>query len=323
MLVEAGGWSDADPEPMTRLHFHGMLATLHAIATDRYRQADPQIYEDLPESNSTRMNDCLISKANVLDAKIAQPFVADLAIDQSHSERLAVTPRRDGRIVDIGDLPSVSARTTISAGNSLVLPGQFTLAGDWKPGATLDGRRIAELLAQGTTTAIGIVDLNDRDAIEAIATPRSLPFNWAVVGNADTLGRLSHSEQLERVALAAANGLVAVVSEGTDETLWRIVNQFGLPLIKPSQLQPQQSSSYSDAAQHAWNIANALMQQSRRGRINREYTADLLFFDNAPTSDSTRPIDWTKLNRVMVAGETVWHNGKPTGTTPGIHLRRS
>ena len=35
MLVEAGGWPEADPEPMTRLHFHGMLD--HA-PRDRDRQ---------------------------------------------------------------------------------------------------------------------------------------------------------------------------------------------------------------------------------------------------------------------------------------------
>lgn len=321
MLVEAGGWPEADPEPMTRLHFHGMLATLHAIATDKYGEADAQVYEDLPESNSTRKNDCLITKGSVLDAKVAQPFVADIAIDQSYSERLAVTHRRDGKIVDIGDLPSVSARTVIDADNSLILPGQFTLVDDWKPGTRIDERRIAELLVQGTTTAIGVVDLNDHDAVEAIPTPQELPFNWAFVGNADTLGRLKESELVDRIAIAAANGLVAVVSAGTDETLWRIVNQFGLPLIKPDQLKAEPTGSPQDAANQAWNTANALKQQSHRGRIDRGYIADLLFFDGVPTTEST-PIDWQKLNRVMVAGETVWHNGAPTKATPGIRLRR-
>ena len=33
MLVEAGGWPAADPEPLVRLHFHGLLTSLHAIAT--------------------------------------------------------------------------------------------------------------------------------------------------------------------------------------------------------------------------------------------------------------------------------------------------
>ena len=45
MLVEAGGWPDADIEPLTRVHFHGMLTTLHAIATDKCGDADVKIYE--------------------------------------------------------------------------------------------------------------------------------------------------------------------------------------------------------------------------------------------------------------------------------------
>ena len=158
--------------------------------------------------------------------------MADIVIDQTHSDRLAVTSNRDGKIIDIGDLPSVSARLTINASNSLILPGQFTLVRDWKPGTAFDERRIAELLAHGTTTVLGVVDLGDRDAIEAIATPQTLPFNWAFVGNADTLGQLKRSEVVERIAIAAANGIVAVVSNGTDETLWKIIHQFGLPLIK-------------------------------------------------------------------------------------------
>jgi hypothetical protein len=130
MLVEAGGWHEDDPEPIVRLHFHGMLNTLHAIATDKYQSADHQVYDDLPKSNSARLNDCLITKANVLDAKVAQPFVADLVIDQTDSERLAVTSNRDGKIVEIGDLPGVNARRTIAGSNSLVIPGQFTLIRD-------------------------------------------------------------------------------------------------------------------------------------------------------------------------------------------------
>jgi hypothetical protein len=323
MLVEAGGWPEADPEPMTRLHFHGMLATLHAIATDRYRQADVQIYQDLPESNSTRMNDCLIAKGSVLDAKVAEPYVADIVIDQSHSERLAVTAKRDGRIVEIGDLPAVPARLVIAAGSSLVVPGQFALVRDWRPDAALDERRMAQLLAEGTTTAVGIIDLADRQAVDALAAPQTLPFNWAFVGNADHLNGLKGSELVERIAIAAANGLAAVVSAGTDETLWRHVNQFGLPLIKPAQLPEHPADTYRHAAQQAWNAANAVKQQSRRGRISRDYFADLLLFDGVATASSTQPIDGTKLSRVLVAGETVWQNGKLTGTTPGMQLRRA
>jgi hypothetical protein len=33
-------------------------------------------------------------------------------------------------------------------------------------------------------------------------------------------------------------------------------------------------------------------------------------------------VDWTKLERVMVAGETVWEHGKRSGCDCGVLLRR-
>jgi hypothetical protein len=323
MLVEAGGWHEDDPEPIVRLHFHGMLNTLHAIATDSYKSADHQVYDDLPKSNSARLNDCLIAKVNVLDAKVAQPFVADIVIDQSDSERLAVTSNHDGKIVEIGDLPGVSARISINGSNSLVIPGQFTLVRDWKPGTVFDERRISELLAHGTTTVLGIVDLGNRDAVEAISKPQSLPFNWAFVGNADSLGRLGSGEAVEHIGIAAASGIIGIVSKGTDEELWKVIHQFGLPLIKADQLPVKTADSYKGAAKQTWNVANALKQQSFRGRVNRDHIADLLLFSEVSNQSAGEPIDWTKLVRVMVAGETVWENGTRRSGTPGIFLRHT
>jgi hypothetical protein len=259
----------------------------------------------------------------VLDAKIAQPFVADIVINQTYSERLAATSNGDGKVVDIGDLPAVSARLTINSNNSLIIPGQFALVRDWKPGSAFDERRIAELLARGTTTLLGVIDLGDPSAIEAISQPQSLPFNWAFVGNADPLERMKTSEAVEHVAIAAASGIVGVVSKGTDEELWKVIHQFGLPLIKADQLPAKSAGSYQDAAKQAWSVANALKQQTRRGRINRECLADLLFFSDVSNQKTGEPIDWNKLARVMVAGETVWENGTRTGGTPGVFLRRT
>ncbi|MCI0332272.1 MAG: hypothetical protein L0228_03475 [Planctomycetes bacterium] len=323
MLVEAGGWYEADPEPMTRLHFHGMLATLHAIATDKYRAADARIYEDLPVSNPQPMNDCLITKAHVLDARVAEPFIADIVIDQSHSSRLAFTHHRDGKIIDIGDLSSVPARLTVSASDTLVLPGRIALVRDWKPGTKLDDRRIEQLLAQGTTTAIGVVNLAVREAIEAIETKQSLPFNWAFVGDADKVGSLKGSELVEHIALGGAKGLLAVIASGTDEALWRYVNQFDLSLLKPNQIPEIPAGSYRDVARQCWDTATALRLQSRRGRIDRDYAADFQFFAPPQPADAAGALDWKKLDRVMVAGETVWENGKRTNANPGIQLRRA
>jgi hypothetical protein len=322
MLVEAGGWPDADLEPMTRLHFHGMLSTLHAIATDKYRTADSQIYEDLPESNKSPLNDCYITKARVLDAKVTEPFVADLLIAQTYLGRLAVTSDRDGKINEVGDLPPAPARLTINADDMLVLPGQFTLVSDWNPRTALGEQRVEQLLAQGTTTAIGVVSLADRDAIEAMNSTQDLPLNWAFVGNLDRAESLKSGELFERIAVAAANGLLAIVTNAADETLWRYTHQLGLALLKPEQFSSKPATTYGDAAKQAWNTASALNLQSRRGRVNRDHLADLLFFaDVEPTA--ARSIDWTKLERVMVAGETVWEHGRRTGPNCGVQLRRS
>jgi hypothetical protein len=323
MLVEAGGWHEADVEPMTRLHFHGLVSTLHAIATDKYLAADAKVYEDLPESNSSRLGDCYITKAQVLDAKVAEPFVADLLIDQTHSAKLWMTDRRDGKIIDLGDVPPAPAFVTINAADSVVLPGQFTPVKDWKPGTPLSDKQLAELLAKGTTTAIGVVDLADRRAIEAMAKPIASPINWAYVGNADTMDKLSGPELLEHFAIAANNGLLAVVSNGTDETLWRYVAEFGLTLLKPSQLGATPAGTLADAALQSWSAANSLKLQARRGHINRDCLADLLFVTTNESPKANTPLDWNGLSRVMVAGETVWENGKRTGCNCGIQLRRA
>jgi hypothetical protein len=322
MLVEAGGWPDADPEPMTRLHFHGMLNTLHAIATDAYRKADAQIYEDLPESNSNPLNDCYIAKGRLLDAKVSEPFVADLLISQSHLGRLAVTSKRDGRIIEVGDLPQSPARLALDGSESTIVPGQITLGSGWKPGTALDDRQIEQLLRQGTTTAICAVDLSDREAIDAMTAPQSLPLNWAFVGDAQKAGALKGSELTERLAIAAANGMLAVVAGGTDETLWKTVSQLGLPLIKPNQIPQTAPATYAKASTQSWNAATALKQQTRRGRINRDYFADLLFVASPQPAKTADALDWKKLERVMVAGETVWDGSKRIGPNCGVQLRR-
>jgi hypothetical protein len=323
MLVEAGGWTDTDPEPMTRLHFHGMLNTLHAIATDKYRQADHQVYEALPESNYARMSDCIITKANVLDAKVPQPFVADIVLDQILSERLTPTSGRDGKITDIGDLPPGSPRATINGAKSLVIPGQFTLVERLQPKGKLSDAAVNELLACGTTTVIGVVNLADRAAIEAVVEPLSLPFNWAFVGDADSMDRMKPLEIFENLAMAAAKGVVAVTSKGTNEELWRSIAHFGMPLVKVGQLTESPGGSYGSAANSAWNIANALKLQARRGRIIRDYAADLLFFEHDANRKAADAIDWKKLHRVMVAGDVVWEDGKRVGSSNGIFLRYS
>jgi hypothetical protein len=137
------------------------------------------------------------------------------------------------------------------------------------------------------------------------------------------MDRMKPLEIFENLALAAASGVVAIISQGTNEELWRSIAQLGLPLIKVSQLTGGPSKSFGDAARSAWSAANALKLQARRGRINRGYAADLLFFEHDANAKAADAVDWKKLQRVMVAGDVVWENGKRAGSSTGILLRRT
>jgi len=323
MLVEAGGWIDADIEPLTRVHFHGMLTTLHAIATDKFLDADVKIYETLPESNSSRQLDCLIANAQVLSACSPNAFTADLGIEQTQSERLGGESNSDGRIVEVGDLSVLSAKTTIDATGWLILPGQLAFREDWSPDSSLSPKQLDSLLAKGVTTLIGCVDLANRNAVDSIGAARELLINWGFVGRIDKAGSLPRVELVERVASAASQGLLAIVADRANEELWQQVNRIGLPLVQLSQLVGASASdSYRELSEQTAKRYRLFSLPGGRGRVGRDACADLAMFKLGSKVNETDAVDWKRLARVIVAGETVWENGKRGGGSPGIFLRR-
>jgi hypothetical protein len=323
MLVEAGGWPGPDPEPLVRLHFHGMLATLHAIATGRIDDVDPAIYESLPESNSRNLFDLLIRNGHILDAQHGEPFVADLGVDHSHGNRIAIAEKRDGRIVEIGDLSTTVGKAAVDAADCLVLPGRTILVRDWSPTSDLNDKQLAPLLSRGTTCAIGVVDLANADAIEAIDANRKLPINWAFVGRLETARNMKPAEDVEHVALAAARGLLAVLGNGTNEAVWQQIDRLGLPLLQLNQLPSIEAAvhEYRSLAREVENAPRLLKLNHSRGKVARGQFADLQMFELDSTVKSLPPVDWARLKRVVVAGETVWKNGQQAGGTPGAFIR--
>ena len=177
VLVEAGGWPDADPTPMVELQFDALVAALRAIATESYRDVDPASYDALPTQNDKPLFDCLIAGGRVFDPSTRTHWRADVAINHSRGTRLCVAPRPDGQIVDIGDLTGVGAKVTIDATGCLILPGKqpatpgrlelddrrdsitrgsaadlliFDRGGD-DPAAALDSRRLKRVIVAGAT----------------------------------------------------------------------------------------------------------------------------------------------------------------------------
>jgi hypothetical protein len=324
MLVEAGGWTDADIEPLTRVHFEGMLTTLHAIATDKYLDADIDVYEQLPESNSSRQLDWRISNAKVVNALPPSAFTADLGIEQTDTARLGGRSRSDGKIIEIGDLSTLSAKSNTDAAGWLILPGRIAFAADWSP-ATKAPPKLEALLAGGVTTLVGVVDLANRDEVEAIGANRELPVNWAFVGRLDKTSSLPRAEVVERVAAAANQGLLAITTERANEELWQQLERLGLPLVQLSLLDVSATSplSYEALAEQAAKLSKLLNLQATRGSVVRDMAADLAMFDLDGKFAEHDPVAWNRLGRVVVAGEAVWEDGKRTSISPGIFIRRT
>jgi hypothetical protein len=324
MLVEAGGWTEADIEPLTRIHFQGMLKTLHAIATDEYLKADVKVYESLPESNSGRQLDWLVTGGEVLTAVAPAAFVADLGIEQTRTERLSGRARSDGKIIDIGDLSTLSAKTKFDAAGHVVLPGELAYAQDWSPTAAPSPKLLESLLARGVTTLIGVVDLTDRGAIEAIGAARELPLNWGFVGLIEKAMALPRAELIERASAAANKGLLAIAADRANEELWQQLDRIGLPLVQPAQLAAggKAQGTYRECADRSAKLYGMLRLQAARGRIDRGTSADLAILNLGGKVDEKAAVDWGRLVRVVVAGETVWEQGKQANINAGTFLRR-
>jgi hypothetical protein len=324
MLIEAGGWPDPDAEPLVRLHFHGLLKTLHAIATGHIKDFDPKIYESLPESNSRNLFDCMISGGHVLDAAFGKPYASDLGIDHSQGSRLAITSQRDGKMVDIGDLTTSAGKTSIDVSGSLILPGCIAVLSEWKPGVRLSDEQLDHLLARGTTTVIGSIDLADLEALDAIPSVENLPVNWAFIAQLNSDRSLTSAALLEHVSLAAARGVLAVVSDKADEAIWHRLDRFGLPLLQQKQLvvADEATHTYRDLAQQISHRCKALGLDGARGKIARGSFADIQIFALREGLNELAPVDWQRLTRVVVAGENVWDNGRRTAATPGVFIKR-
>ena len=84
------------------------------------------------------------------------------------------------------------------------------------------------------------------------------------------------------------------------------------------------NGTYRELSEQTAKLYALLNLPGRRGNVGRDgcrRPCDLQ--SSATKSTKNKPADWKQLKRVIVAGETVWEDGKRTNFTPGIFLRRS
>ena len=124
VLIESGGWRD-DPQKqhLRTTNFVGILAALDAIATGRYADYDPDVYDNL-QFNGSSLNDLLVLGGTIVVAGL-RPLEADFVVNY---ERPLL--REEGRIEDVGDMLGVEAQDTLHVDGLYIIPLEEALDED-------------------------------------------------------------------------------------------------------------------------------------------------------------------------------------------------
>ena len=116
VLIESGAWED-DPQKqhLRKTNFVGILSALDAIATGRYAEYDPAVYESLAY-NGRRVPDLLI-----LGGTLAVPGLPTLRADILVNYEMPLL-REGGLISDIGDMGEAEAQDTLHVDGLHIIP---------------------------------------------------------------------------------------------------------------------------------------------------------------------------------------------------------
>lgn len=109
VLVESGGWPrDRDKMVLRKLNVVGLLASLYAIASGEYRQANVASYEQLP-FNGKNLYDIILRGARVKASPASPAVTVDIGINIEEQLDGSGQVQPMGKIVDVGDLSTVGA----------------------------------------------------------------------------------------------------------------------------------------------------------------------------------------------------------------------
>jgi hypothetical protein len=122
VLIESGALpDDPDKQRLRAINVVAILSALDAIATGRYRAADPRVYDALPMNARTAV-DVVVRGARLVLPGAAEPLRVDLALN--YDEPLA---RARPRVREVGDLSTVVAFDTVDASGLYLHPAPAML----------------------------------------------------------------------------------------------------------------------------------------------------------------------------------------------------
>lgn len=125
VLIETGPWPGPDPDrALVQMNFVALVTALDALASGRVAEADPAVYERLPENDGDLFH-TLVRGGTVLPGTGVAPFLADVGLAGTRVVRQGPGGRTlqwQGSIADVGDLRVYGALETIDATGLFVSP---------------------------------------------------------------------------------------------------------------------------------------------------------------------------------------------------------
>ena len=323
LTVEAGGWTSIDSSPLVRLHFMGLIHVLEAIATNRFLDADPADYDQLPRSSEHYLFDLMINKVRVVNGDLANSFVADLGINVS-----GVGPCSSGAggtIEDMGDLHVTTGKTNIAGDGLLCLPGRIAYLPHITPSRLPTPKEVEKCLRVGVTTLIGRVDYASDDeliALEQLSDSQELTINLGFIAAQST--RSVPGRQMDSLSSAILQGVLGMLSDAIPDPTRNTLGSLNFRLFYEHQLPGDLDTLIPiDVYSKQLEYVADFLGLTGRGQIQLGTPADLLLLRTPATHGNQTTIDWNDLQQVIVAGRVVFDGEKCLNERAGKLLKGS
>lgn len=217
LLLEAGGWYEDDPDFLVKMKFIAILEVCHAVATESYQQANPGIYDTLPQ-NDKELFDLMIRNATIIDGTGQPPFRSDIGINYTFSaEGDRLTYR--GTITDLGDMELFAAKEIIDGTGMLVVPGLIGLLPQEQK-IPLRPEQVQTWLGRGYTTLLVQHAMQNgrslRETVKTLCEDKSLDVNIGFLTRLDDLANIPLNEQATVLGDALFDGALAVLKAQQD-----------------------------------------------------------------------------------------------------------
>ena len=296
VLIESGGWTRNRYTFLQKMNFIALVASFHAIASGSYEQANPALYDSLPE-NGRSLYDLLIQNVTVIDGTGIPPFRTDVAVN--------FDAKYIGRIADMGDLDIYTAKEVIQGEDYCLTPGFIGVLHDVKMDARILDKPMMNMMEKGFTTLLICtpleymnrkIQLNDSLALD------SYPGNLGELVYVDKA--LSSPIDTLQVLKYAGGNIIGIMGDGNMLQREDFAKYTKKPTVLMSDIHIEKALHSVDAQQ----IKRFTMDQSerlkipQRGKIRIGQIADMVFFVQSPPSKQS-------VHTVFIAGHPVWRDG--------------